>query len=90
MSQYATSLRVQLRMNWNEKSEHDRLTVHLLNKILVGDSEMQQERVGVASLSGTVTSEKAEGMMNSGIYRYLMHCTFDPRLGKLTVLVQKR
>ena len=37
---------VHLRMNWNEKSEHDRRTVHLLNKLLVGDSEMQQERVG--------------------------------------------
>ena len=81
---------VELEMHKKEKIVHDQRTLHLLRRLFVGDTGVQEKRAGAAKMSATANSEKPEGMMDSGIYRYLMHCTLDPRLGKLTTLGHKR
>ena len=69
---------------------HDQRTLHLLRRLFVGDTGVQEKQAGAAKMLATANSKKPEGIIDLGIYRYLIHYTLDPRLRKLTTLGHKR
>jgi hypothetical protein len=83
---------VELAMNGPEKALHDRLTLHLVDKLGSGKDDTDQHgRVAeTAAIVQDVEDPKGESSnVHHGVYRFLKHCTFDPRLGKLTEMNHK-
>jgi hypothetical protein len=78
---------VELAMNGPEKLLHDKLTLHLVDKLGTGQekgSDRVAETAAVTQGTEEAKKDKESGMIHAGVYRFLKHCTLDPRLGKLT------
>lgn len=75
-----------LQMSKHEKCLYDDNTAHYLSS-LFGKSV---EDTKGAAVQKSASAEESEGHMHQGIFRYLMHGTFDPRLCFLTAATQKK
>ncbi|KAF4633437.1 hypothetical protein G7Y89_g4688 [Cudoniella acicularis] len=51
----------------------------------ISSTEDLEEPDRVAEVSGTVNCDDAEGILDAGKYRYVIHSLIDPRLALLTV-----
>lgn len=84
---------VQLQMNRLEKLEHDDRTLHMLSQLGVGETDTLKVDPRVAETAAErirlEETNDCEGMIHSGVYRYLKHATLDPRLAYLTELNHK-
>ena len=79
-------------MNGPEKALHDRLTLHLVDKLGSGKDDTDQHRrvAETTTIVQDVEDPKGESSnVHHSVYRFLKHYTFDPRLGKLTEINHK-
>ena len=78
-------------MTNREKKVHDDKTLHMLSALGAGDPNSENggdTRVAKTQAQQAELDDLAdsEGVVNTGIYRFLKHGTFDPRLCILTEL----